>query len=173
MKKRFQNVKIKNMNKINYLVLVCLVFFSCDAQEPATFSDEALNDTFITLEGQEITFKNILETHKGSTLVIDIWASWCKDCLGGMPKVKVLQKQHEEVTYVFLSLDKTQEAWKKGIKKYNVVGEHYFMQSGWKGPFGDFVRLDWIPRYMVVDKEGNIKLYKAVKADDTKIKDVL
>lgn len=161
------------MNKIKLLVLVCLAFLGCNAQEPTIFSEEALNDTFITLEGETIPFKDILETHKGTTLVIDIWASWCKDCIAGMPKVRALQEQHQEVSYIFLSLDKTQEAWKKGIKKYQVNGSNYFMQSGWKGPFGTFVGLDWIPRYMVVDKEGKIKLYKAVEADDTKIKDVL
>ncbi|WP_339917667.1 TlpA disulfide reductase family protein [Yeosuana marina] len=161
------------MNKINYILLVCLFFFSCSAQDPTTFSKEALNDTFVTLQGDEITFNDILEAHKGSTLVIDIWASWCKDCVGGMPKVKELQKEHPEVTYIFLSLDKTQDAWKKGIEKYEVEGNHYFMQSGWKGPFGTFVGLDWIPRYMVVDKEGQIKLFKAVEADDAKIKNIL
>ncbi|WP_166964718.1 TlpA family protein disulfide reductase [Yeosuana marina] len=161
------------MNKINYILLVCLVFFSCNAQDPTTFSKEALNDTFVTLQGDEITFNDILEAHKGSTLVIDIWASWCKDCVGGMPKVKELQKEHPEVTYIFLSLDKTQDAWKKGIEKYEVEGNHYFMESGWKGPFGTFVGLDWIPRYMVVDKEGQIKLFKAVEADDAKIKNIL
>lgn len=161
------------MNKIKYICIVCLVFFSCTAQVPTTFSKEALDDTFITLEGESITFKDILKAYKGKTLVIDIWASWCGDCIGGMPKVKALQKEHHEVAYIFLSLDRSQKAWKKGIEKYNVVGNHYFMKSGWKGPFGTFVDLDWIPRYMVVDNQGNIKLYKAVEADDTKIKDIL
>jgi thiol-disulfide isomerase/thioredoxin len=161
------------MNTLKYFYIACLLFLSCNAQEPTSFSKEALNDTFITLEGENISFNEILKKYKGSTIVIDIWASWCKDCVGGMPKVKALQKEHQEVTYVFLSLDKTQEAWKKGIEKYNVVGNHYFMQSGWKGDFGTFVALDWIPRYMVVDKEGNIKLYKAVEADDKKIKNIL
>jgi thiol-disulfide isomerase/thioredoxin len=161
------------MKEIKYILLVFLAFFSCNAQDPTTFSKEALNDTFVTLQGESITFKDILEAHKGSTLVIDIWASWCKDCVGGMPKVKELQKEHPEVTYIFLSLDKTQKSWKKGIEKYKVEGNHYFMQSGWKGPFGTFVGLDWIPRYMVVDKDGQIKLFKAVEADDTKIKRIL
>jgi len=150
-----------------------LIVFSCNAQRPTTFSEDALNDTFITLDDETVTFKNILETHKNTTVVIDIWASWCKDCIGGMPKVKALQKEHENVTYIFLSLDKNQKAWKRGIEKYNIIGEHYFMQSGWKGPFGTFVDLDWIPRYMVVDKQGNIKLFKAVEADDKNIKDIL
>ena len=161
------------MKNLKYLIIVCLAFFSCTAQEPTKFSKEALNDTFVTLQGETLTFKDILQAHKDSTLVIDIWASWCKDCIGGMPKVKDLQKAHPEVAYIFLSLDKSQESWKKGIKKYDVSGHHYFMQSGWKGPFGAFVDLDWIPRYMVVDKEGNIKLFKAIEADDQNIKNVL
>ena len=161
------------MNNMKLIVLVCLVFISCNTQKPTTFSKEALNDTFITLEGKPITFRDILKTHKNTTIVIDIWASWCKDCIGGMPKVKALQKEHEEIAYVFLSLDRNQKAWKKGIKKHNIEGDHYFMQSGWKGPFGTFADLDWIPRYMVVDKQGKIKLYKAVEADDKNIKNIL
>jgi thiol-disulfide isomerase/thioredoxin len=161
------------MNKLKYFFVGCLAFLGCNAQEPKTFTKEALNDTFITLEGETISFQDILNKHKGSNIVIDIWASWCKDCVGGMPKVKALQKEHQEVTYIFLSLDKSQDAWKRGIEKYEVKGNHYFMQSGWKGAFGNFVKLDWIPRYIVVDKEGNIKLFKSVEADDIKIKDLL
>lgn len=161
------------MKKIKYILLAFIALFSCNNQDPTLFSKEALNDTFITLEGNTITFEGILETFKGTTLVIDIWASWCKDCISGMPKIKELQKEHQEVTYIFLSLDKTQEAWKKGIEKHEVIGFHYFMQSGWEGPFGSFVNLDWIPRYIVVDKEGNIKLFKAIEADDTTIKNIL
>lgn len=162
-----------NMKALKYFFVGCLAFFGCHAQEePTAFSKEALNDTFITLEGSTITFQDILNKHKGSTIVIDIWASWCKDCVGGMPKVKALQKEHQNVTYIFLSLDKNQDAWKRGIEKYEVKGSHYFMQSGWKGAFGTFVNLDWIPRYMVVDKQGNIKLFKSVEADDIKIKDL-
>ncbi|MFD1163471.1 TlpA family protein disulfide reductase [Hwangdonia seohaensis] len=152
-----------------YTLILLFSVFSCNTEVPTQFSEEALNDTFVTLEGNNIAFKDILETHKGKTIVIDVWASWCKDCLEGMPKVKALQSEYKEAVYVFLSLDKSQNAWKKGIKKYNVNGEHYFMQSGWKGAFGDFVNLDWIPRYMVINKTGNIELFKAVKADDDKL----
>ena len=158
------------MNKLIYLLIVCLAFFNCTGQEPTSFSDAALNDTFIDLQGEEVTFKDILQAHKGQTIVIDIWASWCGDCIKGMPKLKALQKEFPDAAYLFLSLDKNEDAWKRGIKKYNVQGEHYFMKSGWKGPFGEFVDLDWIPRYMVVDAKGNIKLFKAVKADDENLK---
>ena len=156
-------------------ILICLIsILSCKAQEtPTQFSEAALNDTFVTLSGESIAFKEILEANKDKTLVVDVWASWCKDCIGGMPKVKDLQKSYKNVTYIFLSLDKTQEAWKKGIEKHEVNGQHYFMQSGWKGPFGEFIQLDWIPRYMVIAPNGSIKLFKAIEADDKKIKEIL
>ncbi|WOD42462.1 TlpA family protein disulfide reductase [Hwangdonia lutea] len=152
-----------------YTLILLFSVFSCNTEVPTQFSEEALNDTFVTLEGNNIAFKDILETHKGKTIVIDIWASWCKDCIKGMPKVKALQSEYKEAVYIFLSLDKSQNAWKKGIENYKVNGEHYFMQSGWKGAFGNFVNLDWIPRYMVINKTGNIELFKAVKADDDKL----
>ncbi len=162
------------MKKLKYILIFLLSFTGCKAQEtPKVFSESALNDSFIKLDGSSTTFKDILDTNKGKTIIIDIWASWCSDCIKGMPKVKDLQKKFGNVTYVFLSLDKTQEAWKKGIDKYNVQGQHYFMQSGWKGPFGEFVQLDWIPRYMVVDANGTIKLFKAIEADDKKITEIL
>lgn len=162
------------MKKLKYILIFLLSFTSCKSQEkPAQFSEVALNDSFIKLDGSSATFRDILDTNKGKTIVIDIWASWCSDCIKGMPKVKDLQKKFGNVTYVFLSLDKSQEAWKKGIEKYNVQGQNYFMQSGWKGPFGEFVQLDWIPRYMVVDGNGTIKLFKAIEADDKKITEIL
>jgi hypothetical protein len=38
-----------------------------------------------------------------------------------------------------------------------------------KGALGKAIDLNWIPRYMVVGKNGTIKLYNAIKADDKKI----
>ena len=158
---------------MNYLLILMISFFSCKTETPTQFSEEALNDTFITLEGDSVAFREILDKHKGETLVIDIWASWCRDCIKGMPKVKDLQEKYKDATYIFLSLDRGEEAWKRGIKKYDVKGEHYYMQSGWKGPFGNFVNLDWIPGYMIVNGDGTISLYKAIVADDEKIFEIL
>ena len=70
---------------------------------------------------------------------------------------------------MFLSLDKNQKAWKKGIKRYNVNGEHYFMQSGWKGAFGDFLDLSWIPRYMLINKTGEIVVFDVIEANEEKL----
>lgn len=156
-------------------VIVFLFFITgCKfGDTPVLFSEEALADKFVSLNGKQITLASILDKNEEKTIVIDIWASWCKDCIEGLPKLKQLQKEHPEVSFVFLSLDRNDASWKRGIEKYNLQGEHYFMQSGKKGALGSFVDLDWIPRYMVINKQREIKIFKAINAGDINVKKIL
>tara|TARA_R110000868_G_scaffold23051_2_gene93751 strand:+ start:735 stop:1223 length:489 start_codon:yes stop_codon:yes gene_type:complete len=160
------------MNKLKYIIVVLISFLSC-SEEPTQFSEAALKDVFETLNGDIITFKDILETQNGKTIVIDIWASWCSDCIKGMPKVKALQEAYKDVAYIFMSLDRTQDAWIRGIKKYDLQGEHYFMPSAKKSAFADFVNISWIPRYMVINKAGEIVVFDVIEADDNKLIEAL
>jgi len=154
------------MKHIFLVSLFVSTLLSCQNHVETEFSEAALNDEFVTLNGDSILFKTILENHKGNTVFIDVWASWCKDCLEGLPSVKVLQAEYTEVDFVYLSLDKTQKAWRKGVDRLEIKGDHYLMQSGWKGAMGTFLDLDWIPRYMIIDKQGAIKVFNAIKTSD-------
>ncbi|WP_298499635.1 TlpA disulfide reductase family protein [uncultured Algibacter sp.] len=157
------------MKKIIYTLALFITVISCDSQAPKQFSEQALNDTLLNLEGDNIAFKNIISKHQGKTIVIDIWASWCGDCIKGMPKVKVLQEQFPDVAYVFLSLDRGQEAWKRGIEKYNVIGDHYYLPNAKDCDFANFVNISWIPRYMVINKAGEIVVFNVIEANDEKL----
>ena len=154
------------MKNILLLTLFTCTVLSCQTRVETQFSEAALNDELVSLNGDSILFKSILEKHQGKTVFIDVWASWCKDCLKGLPSVKALQAEYTNVDFVFLSLDKSQDAWKKGVDRLQIKGDHYFMQSGWKGAMGTFLDLDWIPRYMIIDKQGLIKVFKAIKTSD-------
>lgn len=152
----------------NFLtVLFFTASLSLFAQK-TTFSSDALMEKMTALDGKDVSFESILKKYKGKTIVIDVWASWCSDCIKGMPKVKELQSTYKkDVVYLFLSLDRAADSWKNGIKKYEVTGEHYYIKSGWKdSKFCADIELDWIPRYMIVDKTGKISLYKAIEAND-------
>lgn len=161
------------MKRILFLFASALLLVSCEAQNKKEFSKDALENVMTSKENKPIAFQEIIDQYKGKTVFIDVWASWCSDCVGGMPKVKDLQENHPELVYLFISMDKNYDAWINGIEKYNVVGEHYLTSDGMKGVFGKSIDLDWIPRYMIVDKEGKIVLYKAIEADDKKIEETL
>ena len=42
-----------------------------------------------------------------------------------------------------------------------------------KGVFAKALDIDWIPRYIIVDKKGNIVLYRAIETDFDKINETL
>ena len=148
---------------------------SCTNAQEKQFSEEALNGTLVNLDGKEISFREVLEKHKGKTVLVEVWASWCSDCVKAMPKLKEIQKENPDVAYVFISMDKSFEKWNEGIKKHEIIGEHYWIndEKGMKGSFGQSIDLDWIPRYIVVNKEGSVDLYRAIEKDFDKINKAL
>jgi thiol-disulfide isomerase/thioredoxin len=77
---------------------------------------KALSTTLLATDGSQVSFKNILK-YKGKTLVIEVWASWCGDCVKAMSLR--IYKNNPNVSYLFLSMDKTADKWKAGIENTN------------------------------------------------------
>jgi thiol-disulfide isomerase/thioredoxin len=160
------------MNKI-LVLLLAIITFSCSQAQKKSFSNEALSETLLASDGNQVAFKDILKKYKGKTLVIEVWASWCGDCVKAMPKIKELQANNPEVAYVFISMDKTIDNWKLGIDKHEIKGDHYMANDQMKGKFGKAIDLDWIPRYIIIDKTGKIVIYRAIETDVEKINNTL
>ncbi|MFY8096206.1 MAG: TlpA family protein disulfide reductase [Flavobacterium sp.] len=161
------------MRKIIAAFALLVSFWSCQAQE-TEFSKKTLETKFKDKDNKEIKFSQILDKYKGKTIFIEVWASWCPDCIKGMPFVKELHEVYgSDVIFLNLSCDKTYESWLSGIEKHQVKGEHYLIPDGMKGKFGKSIKLDWIPRYMIIDKNGKIALYKATESTDPKIEETL
>lgn len=154
------------------LVVLLIITSSIFAQDKTQFETVALEEFFVNENGEFVQFKDILAKHKGKTIFIDIWASWCHDCVGSFPELKKLKQREKEVIYVMLSLDKTKKLWQKGIEKYNLKADHYLFTKKWKkdSKFCKYIALDWIPRYMIVGKDGTIKMHKAIKLSDENVK---
>ncbi|MEL1254689.1 TlpA disulfide reductase family protein [Flavobacterium sp. DGU38] len=155
------------------ILLIAFATFSCTNAQKSSFSKEALSEKLLSANESQVAFKDILKKYKGKTLVIEIWASWCGDCVKAMPKLKELQVNNPDVSYLFISADKTADKWKAGIDKHELKGDHYMMNDGMKGVFGKAVDLDWIPRYIILDKTGKIILYRAIETDFDKINETL
>ena len=155
------------------LLLIAFVTFSCSKEDKNEFSKEALSETLLATDGNQVAFHDILKKHEGKTIVIEVWASWCGDCVKAMPKIKELQANNPDVAYVFISMDKTADKWKIGIEKHELKGDHFMANDQMKGVFAKAVDVDWIPRYIIVDKTGKIALYRAIETDFDKITETL
>jgi len=158
----------------NFLLLaVSFVIASCSNAQKTSFSEEALAEKLVAMDSLRVPFSNILKNHSGKTVVIEVWASWCGDCVKAMPKLKELQHNNPNVDFVFISMDKTQDKWISGVNKHELIGDHYWVADGMKGAFGKSIDLDWIPRYIVIDKTGKIAIYRAIETDFDKINSTL
>ena len=159
------------MKKIIAILTLVMVSISCSNAQTKTFSKSSLKEKLTDITGKEVTFDEVLTKYKGKTIVMEVWASWCSDCVGAMPKVKELQANNPNVVYLFVSMDKTFDKWKAGIEKHDLKGEHYWVNDvdGMKGSFGKSINLDWIPRYIIIDKTGKIVVYRAIETEFDKI----
>lgn len=158
------SIAIKKMTSL----VAFFAIVSCASAQPE-FSKEALAEKLETIDGATLAFGDILKNYEGKTVVIEVWASWCGDCVKAMPKVKEMQAANPDAVYMFVSMDKSADKWKAGITKHDLTGNHFFAPDGMKGKFGQAINLDWIPRYIVIDKTGKIVIYRAVETDFEKI----
>ena len=156
-------------NSVIALLLIMTTISCTNAQKQ--FSSKSKKQKLTTLEGKEVSFGDVLNQYKGKTIVLEVWASWCSDCVKAMPKVKEIQKENTDVVYIFISMDKSFEKWNEGIKKHEVKGENYWVndEKGMKGEFGQSIDLDWIPRYIIVRGDMEVTLYRAIEKDFDKI----
>ena len=161
------------MKKTALILITAIATFACSNAQKKEFSKESLSEKLITTDNSEISFEGILKKHVGKVTVIEVWASWCSDCVKAMPKVKEMQANNPNVDYVFISMDKAFDKWQAGIEKHELKGDHYWATDGMKGSFGKSIDVDWIPRYIIIDKKGKIVIYRAIETDFDKINETL
>jgi len=168
-----QKIAKSSLGKVCLLAIAIGAFFAFKDCQRENFSKEALAQELQDTENRSVSFEEILKKHKGKVTVIEVWASWCSDCVKAMPKVKTMQKDFGSVDYVFISMDKAYDKWLDGIKKHELKGDHYWATDGMKGSFGKAIDLDWIPRYIIIDSRGSISTYRAIETDFDKMYETL
>ncbi|MEE3999627.1 thioredoxin-like domain-containing protein [Tenacibaculum sp. FZY0031] len=148
-------------------LLIAIVFLSsCAVFQPKHFTQTSLNEELLTLERKSTSFKEVLKQHKGKKIFIQIFASYCPYSQRSFEDVLLFQKKNPELTYVFVSVDHSYHDWKRGLESIFVKGQHYYLPKKGKGELGEFLNLKTIPRFLIIDEEGKIKVYKASKVSD-------
>lgn len=122
-----------------------------------TFAKGKASPKFVNLEN----FKGgttSLDDLKGKFVYIDVWATWCRPCLGQIPALKELEEDYKgkNIEFVSISTDKPNkhEAWKNMIVSKGMSGIQLF--AGTDQSFMQTYQINSIPRFIFIDTEGNI-----------------
>ncbi len=114
-----------------------------------------------------------LDDLKGKYVYIDIWATWCAPCKGEIPYLQKLEKKYhsKNITFVSISIDrkKAKVAWQKMIQEKKMTGIQLFADNAFKSEFIKKYAINTIPRFILIDPDGNIVSSNAPRPSNPKL----
>ena len=114
-----------------------------------------------------------LEDLKGKYIYIDVWATWCRPCIGEIPALKETEKKYhgKNIEFVSISVDRqgSFKKWKKMVKDKELGGVQLFADNDFKSKFMKDYVINGIPKFILLDPKGNIVNANAPRPSDSKL----
>lgn len=114
----------------------------------------ALHFSSKTPEGKTISTAD----YKGSYLLVDFWASWCKPCRDENPELKRIYEKFSDKNFKILgvSFDKDSLAWTKAIADDGLTWDHVSDLRIWKNEAAGLYNIKAIPDNILIGPDGKI-----------------
>ena len=104
--------------------------------------------------------KTSLDDLKGKYVYVDVWATWCGPCKREIPFLKEVEEKYhgKNIEFVSISIDKASdhEKWKAMVNEKELGGVQLFADNDWNSAFVKDYQIQGIPRFLLIDTEGNI-----------------
>ncbi|WP_240676170.1 TlpA disulfide reductase family protein [Botryobacter ruber] len=99
-----------------------------------------------------------LSSLRGKYVLVDFWASWCGPCRQENPNVVRMYNKYKDKGFeIFgVSLDQSEDKWKKAIQADNLTWPHVSDLKGWQSSAAQLYGVNAIPQTILLDKEGKI-----------------
>jgi thiol-disulfide isomerase/thioredoxin len=118
---------------------------------------------------------------KGKYVYMDIWATWCGPCIKEIPALKSVEKQFDgkNIEFVSISVDEGRgykgdateayKGWKKMVTEKELSGMQLMADNGFTSKFIKDYKINGIPRFILIDPEGNIVNADAPRPSDPQL----
>ncbi|WP_144893808.1 TlpA family protein disulfide reductase [Flavobacterium tiangeerense] len=117
--------------------------------------------------------KTSLESLKGKYVYIDIWATWCGPCLKEVPFLKKVEEQYlgKKIQFVSISVDDIidRQKWSNLVNTKKMGGIQLLADMAFNSEFIKAYGIKKIPRFILIDPNGNIVNSNAPKPSENKL----
>jgi thiol-disulfide isomerase/thioredoxin len=129
-------------------------------------------ENFENFDGSKTSLKDL----KGKYVYIDVWATWCAPCKAEIPYLKQLEQDfhNKNIQFVSISVDKqnAHDTWKKMVKEKELKGIQLFADNNFESKFIQEYGINAIPRFILIDPNGNIVDADAPRPSSKEIRDL-
>ncbi|WP_233861278.1 TlpA family protein disulfide reductase [Tenacibaculum piscium] len=112
-----------------------------------------------------------LDDLKGKYVYIDMWATWCNPCKQEIPFLQKVEKKYhgKKIEFVSISVDseKDYEKWKEMVADKNLSGVQLYSKRD--QTFSGAYKVNSIPRFILIDPQGNIVDANAPRPSNPKL----
>jgi len=124
---------------------------------------EDLKDSPSDMNLYDVHFKSIdltkvISRFEDKPLLIDFWASWCSPCLKKIPETIAFKNKYPNLNIIFISLDKSQDAWKLYLYEHSLLNYSQFRRN-FNNQDRIFNQIPEIPKYGLLYKNGHVELF--------------
>lgn len=157
----------------------------CPYPEIATKVKEKYRDLEGMLEGNPAPDFSIpdvngtmvsLKELRGKYVYIDLWATWCGPCIKEIPDLKRTEKEYsgKNIHFVSISYDKASDhdKWKDYVIENSLTGIQLIADEATHALLDKTFNIDLIPRFILLDPQGNIVSANAPRPSSPKLKEL-
>lgn len=117
------------------------------------------------------------ESFKGKYIYIDFWATWCGPCIQEIPSLKAIEQSYnnKNIAFVSISMDREQdrEKWMSFVREEGLSGNQLWLDGENNKKISKALNILQIPRFIVLDTNGNIVDVNAPRPSDKRLTELL